>query len=294
MNKWNFNGCMTALATPFKNGKPDQGALADLVAFQLDAGIDGLVPCGSTGEAATLTLDERLDVIGTVVEKTGGKVPVIAGTGTNNTAESVHNSKLAADAGVDAVMLVVPYYNKPTQQGMIRHFETIAAAIDLPVILYNVPGRTGSSLLPSTVVELSGIDNIVAVKEASGNVSNTVSILNQAPDFTVLSGDDPLYLPLLSVGAKGLISVAANVAPKPMADLYDAWVDGNADEARKIFYAMWPLFTALFCETNPIPLKAALWLMGKIDPELRLPLTPITDENLVRLKSALIDAGILP
>lgn len=286
-------GCFTALITPFTDSGIDKTALESLIEEQIKAGIHGLVPCGSTGEAATMTEQERLMVIETTVRKAAGRVPVIAGTGSNCTADSIRFSKMACDKGIDAIMLVVPFYNKPTQNGMLRHFETIAKEVDVPVVVYNVPGRTASSIHPKTVRELCKIENIVAIKEASGKVENTVDILSDSPDMIVLSGEDGLFLPLLSVGAKGLISVASNVIPAQMTSIYNAYNDGEYDRAKKLFYDAWPVFKAMFFETNPIPVKAALGMMGKCDPRTRLPLTPINPENLERVKKTLTEAGVM-
>jgi 4-hydroxy-tetrahydrodipicolinate synthase len=293
MTAINLTGVMTALVTPFKNDKVDTDALTALVHGQIEAGINALVPCGSTGEAATMSADERLLTIETVVKAAGGRVPVVSGTSNNNTAESVEFTKKACDAGTDAVMLVAPAYNKPTQAGMILHFEAIANAVNVPVVLYNIPGRAAVSIDPETVVRLSQVDNIVAVKEASGKISNTVEILRGNPDFTVLSGDDLLFLPLLSVGAKGLVSVVSNVMPAAMVQMYNAWVAGKLDEAMRMFYEMWPVFGSMFYETNPIPAKAALGMMGKIDPTPRMPLTPITEASKKRLAEVLRKAGVI-
>jgi 4-hydroxy-tetrahydrodipicolinate synthase len=293
MKHEHFAGCMTALVTPFGPDGVDYAALRRLVAEQIEAGIDGLVPCGSTGEAATLNDEERRGIVRAVVEAASGAVPVIAGTGTNCTDSSIKRSLEAREDGVDAVMLVAPYYNKPTQDGMIQHFSAVAQAVDLPVILYNVPGRTASSIAPATVLKLAEIDNIVGIKEASGSINNSMHILSVRPDFTVLSGEDGLFLPLLAVGAHGLISVTSNVMPARMAAIYDAWIEGRRDDAKDLFHKMWPVIDAMFFETNPIPAKAALGLLGKIDPAMRLPLTPMTGANLARLEAVLRQAGFL-
>lgn len=293
MNIPQIAGCFTALITPFTDSGIDKAALESLIEEQLEAGIHGLVPCGSTGEAATMTEDERISVIDTTIKKVAGRVPVIAGTGSNCTAESIRFSKMARDKGADAVMLVVPYYNKPTQDGIFKHFETIAKEVNVPVVVYNVPGRTASSIHPKTVRKLCEVENIVAIKEASGKVENTIDILSDCPDMIVLSGDDCLFLPLLSIGATGLISVASNVIPKPIATIYNAFADGQYNQARKLFYDAWPIFKAMFYETNPIPVKAALGLMGKIDPRTRLPLTPMNREHLEELKNTLAAAGVI-
>lgn len=288
-----FCGCFTAIVTPFKNNKVDFGALIDLVSWQIESGIHGLVPCGSTGEAATMTQSERLEVVSAVVKTANGKVPVIAGASSNHTAEAIESAKAFEDLGVDAVMLCAPYYNKPTQSGMIRHFESVASFLSGPMVLYNVPGRTASSIETQTVLELSKISNIIGIKEASGKVENIVGILAGKSDFIVFSGEDSLYYPLLAVGAKGLISVTANVAPAKMAAVYDAWKSGNINLAKDRYYELWPLFGAMFMESNPIPVKAALAMMDRISPELRLPMTQITEANRPRLEAMLKNAGVL-
>ena len=288
-----FSGCMTALVTPFTKSGIDIKALEELVDFQIQSGIDGLVPCGSTGEAATLTIDERRQVVKTTIKAAKGQVPVIVGTGTNNTATTIELSKMAEDQGADAVLVVAPFYNKPTQEGLFRHFEAVANSVKIPVVLYDVPGRTGISLNPQTVIRLSEIDNIIALKDASGNVENAIEILRQCPDFIILSGDDCLYIPFLSIGAKGLISVTSNIMPAKMANIYTDWTSEEYAEAKRLFYEMWPVFKSMFYETNPIPVKGALGLMNKIDPTPRLPLLPITDKNKKRLKAVLEQAGVI-
>ena len=290
-----LKGCITALVTPFTaQGEVDFDALSALVRYQIDNDIHGLVPCGSTGEAATMTETERFEAIRLVVEQSGGRVPVIAGTGTNGTKSTIANSLQALEAGADAVLVVAPYYNKPTQEGMYLHFSTIAKAIaPAPVVLYNVPGRTASNLTPETVLRLTEIENIVALKEASGGLNNTMEILAVRPDFRVFSGEDGLYFPMLAVGAAGLISVTSNVDPKRMAEIFDAFESGNTAAAKDLFYKLWPLFGAMFYETNPIPVKAALGLMGKIHPTPRLPLTDMTPGALTRLDAVLKEVGLV-
>ncbi len=284
---------MTALATPFTNNGVDINALENLIRFQIDSGINGLVPCGSTGEAATMTFEEKRQVIKATVKISKGRAPVIAGAGTNNTATTIDLCKMAQDQGADGVLVVAPFYNKPTQGGLIKHFEAAANSVSIPVVLYDVPGRTGTSISPKTVIRLSRIKNIIAIKDASGNVNNAIEILHQAPDFIILSGDDSLYLPFLSIGAKGIISVTSNVVPKKMADIFTAWEAKEYHEAKRLFYKLWPLFNAMFFESNPIPVKAALSIMNKIEPATRLPLTPISETNLNRLIAVLKQMGVI-
>ena len=283
-----FEGTIVALVTPFKNGKLDKKALKALVEFQIKNGTKALVPCGTTGEASTLSYEEHEAVIDIVIESAKGRVPVIAGTGSNNTSEAIELTKYAKKAGADASLVVTPYYNKPTQEGLFRHYKTLADAVDLPMVLYNVPGRTGVNLLPGTVARLAEVKNIVAVKEASGNLGQVCEILRSVPkDFTVLSGDDGLFLPMLALGAKGVISVASNVAPRLMTDLCEAWTAGDVAKARAIHFKLWPLFDVLFVETNPIPVKTAVALMGLCEEEFRLPLCPMGADNKKKLAKVL-------
>ncbi len=286
-----FKGSMVALATPFKNGQVDEARIPELVELHLSKGTDAICPCGCTGEAATLTHDEQITVIGIVIEAAAGKAKVIAGTGSNSTDEALTLTRRAKDAGADGALMITPYYNKPTQQGLIQHYKA-AAAVGLPLMLYNVPSRTGVNMLPETVAKLSEVENVVAVKEASGSVDQVSAILNLC-DINVLSGDDSLTLPMLAVGAKGVVSVAANVAPAEVKALIDDFNDFNMEEAQRIHYQLLPLFKALFCETNPIPVKRALSMMGLIENELRPPLTPLSAENEPRLKAVLEDLGLL-
>ncbi len=283
-----FEGTTVAIVTPFKNGKLDKKALKGLVEFQIKNGTGAIVPCGTTGEASTLSNEEHQAVIDIVIETVKGRVPVIAGTGSNNTSEAIELTKYAKKAGADASLVVTPYYNKPTQEGLYRHYRTLAEAVDLPMVLYNVPGRTGVNLLPGTVARLAEVKNIVAVKEASGNLGQVCEIVRSVPnEFTVLSGDDGLFLPMLALGAKGVISVASNVAPRLMADLYDAWASGDLAKARAVHYKLWPLFDVLFVETNPIPVKTAVALMGLVNEEFRLPLCPMGVDNKKKLAKVL-------
>ncbi len=275
-----FHGAMVATVTPFRNGKLDGNALKRLVRFQIESGTDGIVPCGTTGESATLSFEEHERVIDLVLETADGRVPVIAGTGSNNTKEAIVLTRYAKKAGANAALVITPYYNKPTQEGLVRHFLAIAESTDLPLVVYNVPGRTGVNMTAATVARLAEIPTIVGVKEASGNLSQVCDIIRATGrKFCVLSGDDALFFPMMALGAKGVISVASNVAPRLMAELYDTYVIGEISRARDIHYQLWPLFHALFVETNPIPVKTALAMMGSVREEFRLPLCPMGEAN---------------
>jgi len=286
-----FHGAIVAIVTPFRNGRLDAPALKRLVEFQIRNGTSGIVPCGTTGESATLSFEEHEKVIDVVLAASGGRVPVIAGTGSNNTKEAVVLTRYAKKAGADAALIITPYYNKPTQKGLIAHFKAVADEVDIPIVLYNVPSRTGVNMTADTVARLSELKNIVGVKEASGNLTQICDILkNTSPRFCVLSGDDALYFPMLALGAKGVISVVSNVAPKEMAELYNAFVSGQTARAREIHFRLWPLMQTLFIETNPIPAKTALAMMGMIREEFRLPLCGMSDVNrkvLAKVLSAL-------
>lgn len=283
-----LKGAMTAIVTPFKGGKVDEEAFRKLIRRQIEAGIDGLVPCGTTGEAATMELDEYEKVIGIAVEECKGKVPVLAGAGTNNTKKVIELANIAKGAGADAILSVAPYYNKPTQEGLYLHYKTIAEKCDLPLVLYNVPGRTSVNILPKTVIRLSEIDNIVGIKEASGSLNQVSEIIEGAKEgFSVISGDDFLTLPMMAIGGTGVISVTANVVPELVARQYDAFVEGNLDEARSLHHKLFKLHLAMFYETNPIPVKTALAMMGLIEEEFKLPLCKMSDENKERLREVL-------
>lgn len=289
-----IKGAIVAIVTPFKDGKVDEKALAELIEFQISNGTDGIVPCGTTGESATLSYEEHEFVVEFTVKQVKGRVPVIAGTGSNSTDEAIGLTKHAKKVGADAALIITPYYNKPTQEGMYRHFKAIADEVDIPIILYNVPGRTGVNLLPETVARLSKIKNIVGIKEASGSLQQVSDIIRlTGSDFIVLSGDDFIVLPLLAVGGKGVISVVSNVAPADMAGLCDAFFAGDLRKARELHYKLLPLCHAMFIETNPIPVKTALGLMGKINPELRLPLCSMSESNLNKLKQIMKDYGLI-
>jgi 4-hydroxy-tetrahydrodipicolinate synthase len=285
-----FHGAIVATVTPFRNGKLDRSALKKLVKFQIDSGTDGIVPCGTTGESATLSFEEHERVIDTVLQAVDGRVPVIAGTGSNNTKEAVALTRFAKRAGASAALVITPYYNKPTQDGLCRHFRAVAESANIPIILYNVPGRTGVNMTAQTVAQLAEVPNIVGVKEASGNLSQVCDIIRMTPrKFCVLSGEDSLFFPMMALGARGVISVTSNVAPRLMAELYDTYVIGEISRARDIHYRLWPLFQALFLETNPIPAKTALAMMRMIREEFRLPLSPMGDANRKALARVLSD-----
>lgn len=283
-----FEGAMVAIVTPFKNGKVDEKALRALIEFQIAGGTQGIVPCGTTGESATLSHAEHDEVIGITVDACKGRVKVLAGTGSNSTWEAIELTRHAEKAGADGALLITPYYNKPSQEGLIRHFSTLAGETDLPIILYNVPGRTSVNMLPHTVQRLSEINNIVGIKEASGSLQQISEIIALCEkDFAVISGDDPLLWPILAIGGKGVISVTANILPGKISELCRAADAGNADKARVLHYELMEINDALFIETNPVPAKTALALMGKIDGELRSPLALLTLENLEKLKVVL-------
>jgi 4-hydroxy-tetrahydrodipicolinate synthase len=289
-----FKGSLVAIVTPFKNGQVDERALGDLIEFQITNGTDGIVPCGTSGESATLTYEEHDRVIEFTVEATRRRVPVIAGTGSNSTDEAITLTKHAKQAGADGALLICPYYNKPTQEGLYRHYKAIAEAVDLPLVVYNIPSRTSVNIQPTTIARLSSIHNIVAIKEGAGSLGQVSEIIQACGNrITVLAGDDALTVPMMAVGAHGVITVTANIAPADMAALVDAFAAGKLDEAKALHYKLYPLFTALFYETNPIPVKEALGMMGKIQPELRLPLCPMSVENREKLAGALKDYGLI-
>ncbi len=267
-----FKGSFVAIITPFQDdGAVDMEKLLELVDFQIEKGTHGIVPCGCTGEAATLAHEEQEAAIEAVVKHVSGRVPVVAGTGSNNTSEAVSLTKSAAEAAADGALVITPYYNKPTPEGQYRHYKTIAEAVSIPIMLYNVPSRTGISMTPETVARLSEIDNITTIKEASGSMEQ-VSKIMAACDITVMSGDDSMTLPMLSVGAAGVVSVAANIVPAEMARLVDAFNEGDLDTARQTHFDLCDIFKAIFLETNPIPVKTALQMMGMLNGRLRLPL----------------------
>ena len=290
-----FTGCGTALVTPFrKNLSLDEEGMRRLVRRQIDAGIDFLIPCGTTGENPTLTRDEARRVVQITVEEAGGKTPVLAGAGGYNTSEVIELAAEFKAIGAGGILSVSPYYNKPSQEGLFQHYQAIAEAVDLPIVLYNVPGRTGSNIEPSTVRRLSEIRNIVGIKEASGNISQMATLLASVPDpFIVLSGDDGITLPLLSLGGRGLISVASNEIPAQMTKIVQTALKGDFATAREIHRRYFPLMEANFVESNPIPVKAAMALMGLLEPVYRLPLVPPKEENLLKIRKALEVTGLV-
>jgi 4-hydroxy-tetrahydrodipicolinate synthase len=289
-----FTGSIVAIVTPFRNAKVDERALGDLIEFQIANGTAGIVPCGTTGESATLSHEEHDRVVALAVEVVKRRAPVIAGTGSNSTEEAIALTKHAKQAGADGALLITPYYNKPTQEGLFRHYKAVAEAVDLPLVLYNIPGRTGVNLLPTTVARLASFPNIVGIKEGSGAIQQTSDIVQMCGErITVLSGDDPLTLPIIALGGKGVITVTANLLPKDMSAMVAAALANRWEEARRLHYKLSPLFAALFFETNPIPVKEALGQMGKIDPELRLPLCPLMPDNRDRLTRVLKDYGLI-
>ncbi|MBX3324979.1 MAG: 4-hydroxy-tetrahydrodipicolinate synthase [Nitrospira sp.] len=289
-----FTGSLVAIVTPFRKGKVDERALSELIEWQIANGTNGIVPCGTTGESATLSHDEHNRVIELTVEVVRRRVPVVAGTGSNSTDEAIALTKHAKQAGADAALLITPYYNKPTQEGLYRHYRAVAEAVDLPLVLYNIPGRTGVNMLPATIARLSALPTIVGVKEGSGSVQQASDLVQMCGDrLTVLAGDDALTLPMMAVGGKGVITVTANITPAEMAGLVKAFTDGKIEEARRLHFKLSPLFAALFFETNPIPVKEALGLMGKIDPELRLPLCPMAQDPREKLIEVLKEASLI-
>jgi 4-hydroxy-tetrahydrodipicolinate synthase len=289
-----FPGCLTALVTPFRDGSVDTKALADLVEAQIAAGVHGLVPCGSTGESATMSHEEHLTVVREVVRVARKRVPVVAGTGSNATTEAIKLTRGAEAAGADAALLISPYYNKPTQDGIVQHYAAIADATKIPLIAYNIQGRTASNLTTETMVRLSRIPRLVGVKEASGSMGQMLEIINACgPDFAVWAGDDVITLPLMAAGGIGVISVTANVVPAKMVALTDAMRAGDLTRARRVNAELMPLFRDLFLEINPIPVKAALAMMGVCSDEIRLPLTKITEKSRAILERTLREQGLL-
>ena len=289
-----FKGSMVALVTPFKNGKVDEKALAELVEFHIKNGTTALVPCGTTGESATLNYEEHDKVIELTIEFANGRIPVIAGTGSNSTEEAIALTKHAKKAGARASLQVSPYYNRPTQKGLYLHFKAIAEAVDIPIILYNIASRTGVNIEPETFVKLAQVKNIIGVKEASGSLEQMSRIRSLCPkDFLLISGDDALTLPVMSIGGVGIISVVANIIPRDVADMCALFENGNIKKAEELHYKMLDLIKAMFIETNPIPVKTAMALMKMIDPQIRLPLCEMLPENREKLVKALKDYRLI-
>ncbi|MGR3218278.1 MAG: 4-hydroxy-tetrahydrodipicolinate synthase [Candidatus Anammoxibacter sp.] len=287
-----FAGSMVALVTPFSDGEVDYNKLAELVEYQIDNGTNGIVPCGTTGESPTLNHEEHERVISKVIEYAKGKIPIIAGTGSNSTAETLKLTKHAKEAGADGALIITPYYNKPTQDGLYLHFKAITDAVDIPVVIYNVPSRTGVSITPETVAKLSEIRTIVGIKEASGNIDQASEILSLC-DIDVLSGDDSLTLPLMAVGGKGVISVAANIVPRDVSDMVASFKNGNVDDAKQLHYKLFNLARAMFIETNPIPVKTAMKLLGRLNGDRRLPLCNMTKAHDDQLAHELKQYGLM-
>jgi 4-hydroxy-tetrahydrodipicolinate synthase len=288
-------GSIVAIVTPFRNGNIDEGAFKDLIEFQIENGTHGIVPCGTTGESPTLSHEEHEYVIELTVNAVNKRVPVIAGTGSNSTKEAIRLTRFAKEIGADATLLVAPYYNKPTQEGLYLHFKQIASQVDIPIILYNIPARAGVNIAPETIARLArDFKNIIGVKEATGSIPQASKILHLCgKDFVLLSGEDSINFPLLAIGAKGFITVTANIAPKDVSDLYNHFNSGEFEKARDLHYKLLPLNEALFIETNPIPVKAALNMMDKINYEYRLPLSKMAPGNYEELKTALSDYGLI-
>ena len=289
-----FKGAIVAIVTPFRNGNVDEEAFRRLIEFQIENGTNGIVPCGTTGESSTLSHEEHDRVIEIAVDAVRKRVPVIAGTGSNSTAEALRLTKHAHDVGADGALLVCPYYNRPSQEGLYQHFKVIAEGVPIPLVPYNIPSRTGVNMLPETVARLSKISNIVGIKEASGSLKQMSDVIMLCgDDFDVLSGDDNLTLPLLAQGGKGVISVISNIAPADMAAMVRAYEQGDLEKAKALHYRMSLLVDALFVETNPVPVKAALAMMGKIEYDVRLPLCRLSEGNYGKLKGAMKNYGLI-
>lgn len=289
-----FSGSLVAIVTPFRQGAFDEQSYGELIEFQIANGTHGIVPCGTTGESATLSHAEHERVVALTVEIVNRRVPVIAGTGSNATDEAIAFTKHAKHVGADGALLITPYYNKPTQEGLYQHYAAVAQAVDLPLILYNIQGRTSINMTPETIARTAQLPNVVGIKEGSGSLGQVSEIIHQCGEaFTILSGDDPLTVPMMALGAKGVITVTANVAPKEMANMVNAALAGNFAEARASHFKLAPLFKALFYETNPIPVKEALAMMNKIDPDIRLPLTRLSSDNRDRLGRVMQEVGVI-
>jgi 4-hydroxy-tetrahydrodipicolinate synthase len=289
-----FEGVLTALVTPFRDDLVDERALQELVEIQITAGVDGLVPCGSTGEAATLSHAEHRRVVEVVVAAARGRVPVLAGTGSNSTREAIELTRHAKEAGADGALLISPYYNRPTQDGIVEHYAAVAREVAFPLVVYNIPGRTGSNILPGTMARLAEIEQVVGMKDACGDLHQTARTIQACPEtFSVLSGDDWATLPILAIGGRGVISTASNLVPGDVVELVRAFRAGDLARARDVHYRLLPLVDALFCETNPIPVKAALAMRGLIRNEIRLPLTRPSQRSRELLQAALKEFGLL-
>jgi 4-hydroxy-tetrahydrodipicolinate synthase len=289
-----FTGSMVALITPFKDGKVDRESLEALVEFHIQSGTHGIVPCGTTGESATLTHQEHDEVIKAVIKAVNNRLPVIAGTGSNSTDEAVRLTCEAEKSGADGALMISPYYNRPTQEGIYQHYKKVASEVGIPIIVYNIPGRTGSKIEPETLARLAEIKNIAGVKEATGSVDQAIDVIRLCGDnLAVYSGEDTLTFSLMGLGGKGVISTVANVAPREMADLTEACLNREWERGRDLQLKLTPLIRSLFIETNPIPVKTAASLMGKCTNELRLPLTPMTEGNFKKLQQAMVEFGLI-
>jgi len=287
-------GSMDALVTPFKDGTVDRTSLEGLVEFHVEHGTSGIVPCGTTGESATLSHEEHEDVIKAVIKAVNKRVPVIAGTGSNSTEEAVRLTRAAEKSGADGALMISPYYNRPTQEGIYQHYKKVADSVGIPIIIYNIPGRTGSKIEPETLARLAEIKNVAGVKEATGSVDQAIDVIRLCGDrLAVYSGEDSLTFSLMALGGKGVISTVANIAPKEMSQLTEACLKGNWERGREFQFKLMPLIRAVFLETNPIPIKTALSLMGKCTGELRLPLTPMSEGALKKMRQAMTDFGLL-
>jgi 4-hydroxy-tetrahydrodipicolinate synthase len=289
-----LKGAITAIVTPFKNGAFDEDAYRQLIEFQIEGGIHGIVPCGTTGESATLSHTEHKRVVEACIDQVKKRVPVIAGTGSNNTAEALELTKHAETAGADFALMITPYYNKPTQEGLYQHYKTICTQTKIRIVVYNVPSRTSLNLLPETVARLTEFPNIVGIKEATGDLKQCAKVVELCGDrIALISGDDFTVLPLLAIGGRGVISVVSNVVPGDMAGMCNAFFAGKLEEARKLHYKMWPLMEAMFYETNPAPAKTALKMLGKITGEVRQPLCPMMAANEDKLRQVLMKYGLI-
>ncbi|MFO7760132.1 MAG: 4-hydroxy-tetrahydrodipicolinate synthase [Thermodesulfobacteriota bacterium] len=290
-----FRGAFVAIVTPFIDGEIDEQGLNDLIEFNITNKTNGIVPCGTTGESATMSHEEHHRVVEQTIKTVNGRVPVLAGTGSNSTAESIELTRHAKEAGADGALMITPYYNKPSQEGLYQHFKKVAEEVDIPIVLYNVPGRTSINMLPETVAKCAAIPNIAGIKEASANLKQVSEIIMQCPDdFAVMSGDDFTSMPLVAIGGTGVISVSSNVDPKSMSEMMKAALAGDMNLARELHYKLFPLMQAMFLDTNPVPAKTALELMGKIKSGMpRLPMYKMNDSALNKLKKIMVDYGLL-
>ena len=287
-----FTGSIVALVTPFKDGEIDYEKIGELVEFHIANSTNAIIPCGTTGESPTLTHREHGEVVGKVIEVANGRIPVIAGTGSNNTSEAVSMTSHAKEVGADGSLLITPYYNKPTQKGIYEHYKAVLKEVDIPIIIYNVPSRTGVSISAETVARLYEFDNIVAIKEATGDLDQASHILNLC-DITVLSGDDSLTLPIMSIGGKGVVSVLANILPREVSELTLSFLNGEIENAQRLHNQLFPVCKAMFIETNPIPVKTAMKLLGRLNGEMRLPLCDMSEGHESQLKNILEENGIV-